>query len=316
MLARSAGRAPGRALASSASESERLVRLKQHAMKALEPLLNADGVGSIVRVGDAAVINVLWTAADVTLDKEGQLDEGEYERFVEAARSDLSSITQDLINTSVIDALLLTIVLPLALTGEGSTRGPFEPSLATTDASSAELQHSAWADAATYLTNNPAEAASLRRAFFVVEMVLLYVSVGIAFGGMFCSVSLMRLLSVLGNRVLAQCEMVIASSRYFSILGLVWGLGLFTLALALPFVAARYSALAFFCSFFVFFFFIVLQVLFVAPGKAAAKLVRLEAARIYRNDSGSSELTVPSDGRGQGARRASLTAALPGRQVV
>lgn len=276
MLARARSRAPGRQLERGLqSDAERLVRLKQHATLTLTPLLHAEGVRSIVKAGDAGVIGLLWIAADVVTDDEGRVADAEYERFIAAARDALSSVTQDLTNTSVINALLLTIVLPLALTGGGSA-GSFEDEQQLQQAPT----HPAWSDAATYLTSSAADAASLRRIFFAVESVLLFTSVAIAFGALFFSVSMLRLMGVIGHRVLPRCELVVASSSYFSVIGVVWSLGLLTLALALPLVAARYSAIAFFSSFAVMLFFSMLQCLFTSPSKAATKLVRLEAARV------------------------------------
>ena len=112
-------------------------------------------------------------------------------------------------------------------------------------------------------------------------MALLFCSAAIAFSGLFWSVSLLRSLNLLGKRALPRCELVVASARLFSLLGIFWGMGMIALMLALPFHAARYSAVAAICSLAVLLCWAFLHVVFLKA--RPMDIVIREAAAVRRS---------------------------------
>ena len=154
------------------------------------------------------------------------------------------------LNYSVIFSLFLTIYLSLSVMHAG--KSAYETDESTTALRlGASWDHSVypWHDFAKYAYPNDAEAqAATRRALYVVECAMLLLGTFASYLGLFETLLLYRSLSVGLLSVISKCEYLLDCPVRLAVNWNLLVVSLFCLPVALPFILARSSAIAFHCA--------------------------------------------------------------------
>ena len=187
-------------------------------MKLTPDMGDFDGTGLIVRL------------ACVDMDGDGKVSGAEYARFLDESAELVAGTQSSVLNVSVVSALLLTILVPLMLTS----------------VEYAEADGTVWGDTAAFLTADEGRAQTIRNAFLATEYAVLTVALLCSFLGLTLSLTQYVALVAMPGKVAAVAYML-EVPKVFTQLQTLQFAPVLLLICALPFIASRYSAVAFFC---------------------------------------------------------------------
>ena len=193
-------------------------------------------------------IGCLLKLADFHLERDGSISAHEMKRFESQGASLISELQASALNYSVLLALFLTIFSSLLVLHAGSS--PYfteDASLRLGGAGDLASGGSTrpWFDAAAVLS--PDDAEQIRRAFYVCEVVSLALGSLATFWGLMPSVVFYVSLSTALPTIPAKCEYLLSRLPHLTTLISSFSIGCICLSIAIPFVVARSSFIAFVC---------------------------------------------------------------------
>lgn len=225
------------------TELEKLAELVKRARAQLPPLARAKTMyeqgKAVTDMGDIDGAHIVLLVAKVDMDGDGRVGTEEYARFLTEAADLIASVQSSVLNTSIVAALLLTIVLPMLL----------EPFDEFNEPASEDLIGTIFADAASFFTGGSSSehAARARKGLYVAEAVLLGLTSCCCITGVFVSVAFYGAVASMPGQV-AAVEFLLESCNALSKLQVLWSGCLLFLILSIPIVAAKASAVALFCA--------------------------------------------------------------------
>ena len=227
--------------ATGADEFAKLGALVKSSRGKLRALANAqtfnEMASAVTDLGDIDAAHIVLLVAKVDIDGDGRVSGAEYSRFMEEASEVISSVQSSVLNTSIVAALLLTIILPLLL-------APFDPMSEPEDFEASFFAHAA----AVFSGDDGFEAAERgRRGFYVAECVILGLNTTCCIIGLLVSVSYYGAVSATPGRI-AKVGFMLETSGALMFLQAIWFLCVMFLILSVPIVAAKASAVAFVCA--------------------------------------------------------------------
>ena len=230
----------------------RLAREKLEALAAIDPsqvyFANSKMSKLWESLGMFDGVGFFTNVASFKLDAGGtSLSEAEFERFRSEGQVLIDNLISSALNYSVINSLLFTIYISLlVLTAGDSAYQP--PVIGHFNATGPPF--GVWSDFATFAWPDDIESqATGRRVFYAIECALLCLGIASTVCGIFASLLLYTMMSVGLPSVLSKIEYIAHNpKRLYDMFNYSLNGGLDVLTLVLPFIAARCSALAFFCS--------------------------------------------------------------------
>ena len=227
------------------SEVERLGALVKQARSKLGPLARAKTMfqrgSAVTDLGDIDGAHIVLLVSKVDIDGDGTVGGDEFARFLGEAADLISSVQSSVLNTSIVAALMLTIVIPILI----------EPFDGFSEPSSEDLLGTVFADAAGFFTGGGASGAEAamraRKGLYVAECVLLGLTSCCCFTGIFVSVAYYGCIASMPGPV-ATVSFLLDNCGALSRLQVLWSQSLLLLILSMPLVAARASAVAFVCA--------------------------------------------------------------------
>ena len=185
---------------------------------------------AVVELGDIDGANITVMVAKVDVDGDGLVSPTEFSRFQEDASELISNVQSSVLNTSIVAALLLTILVPLLV------EIPYEPW-------DDEHDTSAFGHAAMLFTGGE-NAERVRRGLYVAECAVLCITIMVCVVSLFVSVGYYGSIAAMPGK-LPTVRFLLETSRVLSTLQNLWSHCLIGMLLSITFSAARASGVAF-----------------------------------------------------------------------
>ena len=221
------------------AEVEKLGLLVKHARRKLPKLARAKTMyqqgEAVTELGDIDAAHIVLMVAKVDVDGDGIVGGSEFSRFLEDAADVIQNVQSSVLNTSIVAALLLTIVLPLLLASDD-----------TLGHESEDLDGSMFADTSTAFTFDlSAESIEQgRRGLHVAERILLGLTCCCCFTGVFVAVAYYGCIASMPGRI-AALTFLLETASALKNLQMLWSLCMLGLIASVPLVAAKVSGVTF-----------------------------------------------------------------------
>ena len=204
----------------------------------------------LVKLGAGDGIGVLLKLASFCDHATGEVRPEDVARFTHESEPVIELLQASTLNSTVLNSLMLTVLAALTVLHAGGNAYAIEQKAVGMRMGDASSGYLGWADLATFCwPEDPLAQESLRRVLYVCECGAL------GFGMLMCALGLwlslffyIAISTGLPNTV-AKCEYIVRDPQPAGTASaLFFGQSLVGLLLALPFITARSSAIAFFCS--------------------------------------------------------------------
>ena len=226
-----------------------LVRTARRNLKAFHKMVEQQGhQRAIIKYGKYEGLSVLVAVASVPIEDDDTVTADVYREFTNVrGPTAIDEIVSMFQQTTLVHALLLQVMVPLLLAGvpEGLLGGAsggvsfFGGFNSEDDAEDLHLS-----DAAAFFAATPGGAQSLRRGFYFTELLLLAWGVANTVSGLFECMTLTISLTAQRSAV-SKVQLLMRQVLHLSGISFGWVTSTLSLALALPFIAARGSAAGF-----------------------------------------------------------------------
>ena len=256
-------------------ELQRLSALVKVAREKLPRLAHAKSLQeqtkAVMALGDIDGVHIALLVAKVDVDGDGTIAPDEFSRFLEDAATLIGNVQSSILNTSIVAALLLTVVLPMLMS-------PFTP------VDGDDMFGSVFADAAVFFASDLQAAERTKRNLYIVEMSLLSITCLLCLLSLGISVAFYNMVSSMPGP-LATVSFLFKSLKTLAQLQNLWGLCITSLLWSMPFVAVHASAVAFFAALAVVVLFTCLSMsMSFAPVRAQYTMFHEEAAALLGLD--------------------------------
>ena len=195
-----------------------------------------DGIGMLLKLSDYEV-----TSTGLLLPEELALFQAEGAMLIDV-------LLGSALNYMVLNSLLLTILVSLIVIHVGHNAYDVgTPALRLGEVG--QPDGGAWADAATFFSSDSGTQQAIRRTFYALECGGVSVSTMLSVVGLWQAMLLYIAISSGLPSVISKFSFLVEKPSMVGSPGLIcFGFALWSLFFALPFVAARASAIAFFCA--------------------------------------------------------------------
>lgn len=204
---------------------------------------------AMIKYGKYEGLSVLVAVASVPIEDDDTVTADVYREFTNVrGPTAIDEIVSMFQQTTLVHALLLQVMVPLLLAGvpEGLLGGEsggvsFFGGFNSEEADAEDLHLS---DAAAFLAATPGGAQSLRRGFYLAELLLLAWGVAQTIGGLFACMTMTISLTAQRSAV-SKVQVLMSQGMRLADISASWVSSTSCLVLALPFIAARVSAAGF-----------------------------------------------------------------------